>query len=407
MIVMVTSLQRQYLQLAYCDAIPRSHCCRLIKHFGSTTAIVRAGCDSLAELGVGDDQHGRLLAILDSNLDPGGLLSRTNDWLEQDPDTRRLVCYEDAHYPQLLREIACPPPLLFVAGDGASLDHPQLAIVGSRRSSCQGEQTAAWLAAELAKLGFCITSGLAAGIDSHAHSGALAVGGRSIAVLGTGIDRIYPQANRQLAARLAESGALVSEFALATPPIPANFPQRNRIIAGLAVGVIVVEAALRSGSLITARLAMESNREVFAVPGSIHSGNSRGCHRLIREGARLVENVDSVLEELSGPLMGIISAWQDPQSHGKTSKQGASHAGGNSRENDSALADDPNLGSGERKLLRLIGFDTLPAEVLAARTGLSIERVNRSLTRLEISGHLRQTAGRYQRLASGLQPDSD
>lgn len=404
---MVTRLQRQYLQFAYCAAIPRSHSCRLIKHFGSTTAIANADSDSVAGLGMGERQHGRLLETLDSNLDQSGLLNRTKDWLEQDPETRGLVCFEDTHYPQLLREIACPPPVLFVAGDVTSLAHPQLAIVGSRRSSCQGEQTAAWLAAELAKLGFCITSGLAAGIDSHAHSGALAAGGRSIAVLGTGIDRTYPLANRQLATSLAGSGALVSEFPLGTPPIPGNFPQRNRIIAGLGLGVIVVEAALKSGSLITARLAMESNREVFAVPGSIHSGNSRGCHQLIREGARLVENVDSVLEELSGPIMGIISSQQGGESHSKTSQQSVSGMRGKSRRKDTAVPDDPTLGSGERNLLQLMGFDPLPAEVLAARAGLSIEGVNRSLTRLEMRGHLRQTAGRYQRLVSGLQPDSD
>jgi len=388
---MVTTLQLQYLQLVHSDVLSRSNRCRLIKQYGSIDGILAADCLELITFGINRGQQQQLREILNGRVPVTEVIRQASHWLNEDREHRHLVCFEDPDYPALLKEIPCPPILLFVEGDVSCLQLPQLAVVGSRRSSSNGEQIAVWLAGELAKYGFCIASGLAAGIDSCAHNGALANKGRTLGVLGNGIDRIYPSRNRLLAKRITRSGALLSEFPCGTPPIPGNFPQRNRIIAGLSLGVIVIEATVRSGSLITARLAMETNREVFAIPGSIHNGNSRGCHRLIREGAKLVEDVDSVLEELAGPILGVIDI-----DRGKKSNQQSD-----------GISEKIDLEHNERYLLELIGFDPCPAEVLAIRAGFSIDRISQTLSNLELKGYLQQKAGRYQRLASGLQQNSE
>ncbi|VFM95294.1 MAG: DNA protecting protein DprA [Candidatus Kentron sp. G] len=219
-------------------------------------------------------------------------------WLEQ-PD-HHLLTLSDAGYPPRLAEIPDPPPVLFARGGGEVLTHPQIAIVGSRNPTPMGQETAFAFARELARMGFVITSGLATGIDAAAHRGAMAGGGRTIAVVGTGLDRVYPGRHRELALEIVKNGACVSEFPLGTPPIAGNFPRRNRIISGLGLGILVVEATTRSGSLITARLAGEQGREVFAIPGSIHNPLARGCHLLLRQGAKLVESAADILEEI-GP----------------------------------------------------------------------------------------------------------
>jgi DNA processing protein len=220
-------------------------------------------------------------------------------WLEQPGQS--LLMWDDPAYPGLLAELSDAPPLLFVAGDPALLERPQLAMVGSRKASRPGLDTAAAFSRSLAGGGFVITSGLALGIDGAAHQGALDVGGATVAVLGTGLQHIYPQRHLGLAARIVEQGgALVSELPLDCPPQASNFPRRNRIISGLSVGVLVVEASPSSGSLITARLAAEQGREVYAIPGSIHHPGARGCHQLIREGATLVESVEDILQALRG-----------------------------------------------------------------------------------------------------------
>ncbi len=231
-------------------------------------------------------------------------------WL--DGARRTLLTPDSPDYPCLLARIASPPPALFVEGMAAALALPQLAIVGSRSPTAIGRETATRFAAHLSRSGFAITSGLALGIDAAAHRGALDARGPTIAVLGGGLDRVYPVENASLAAAiLAAGGAVVSEFPIGTPPLPSHFPRRNRIIAGLAVGTLVVEAALHSGSLITARLAADQGREVFAIPGSIHSPTARGCHRLIRDGAKLVETADDVLAELA-PLLATLRPPQPP-----------------------------------------------------------------------------------------------
>ncbi|WCR46137.1 DNA-processing protein DprA [Stutzerimonas stutzeri] len=232
-------------------------------------------------------------------------------WLEQ-PD-RHLLCWDDPNYPALLAELPDAPPLLFIAGDAALLDRPQLAMVGSRRASRHGLDNARAFARSLAAGGFVITSGLALGIDGAAHQGALEAGGKTVAVLGTGLERLYPQRHVGLAQQILDGGgALVSELPLDCPPQASNFPRRNRIISGLSLGVLVVEASPSSGSLITARLAAEQGREVYAIPGSIHHPGARGCHQLIRQGAALVESVDDVLEALRGWQRVELPAAADP-----------------------------------------------------------------------------------------------
>ena len=220
-------------------------------------------------------------------------------WLEQ--PAQHLLMWDQPEYPALLAQIDDAPPLLFVAGDPKILEKPQLAMVGSRRASRPGMDTAAAFSRALASAGFVITSGLALGIDGAAHQAALDVGGQTIGVLGTGLENFYPQRHRRLAAAMiAQGSAVVSEFPLNASPQAANFPRRNRIISGLSLGVLVVEASMASGSLITARLAAEQGREVYAIPGSIHHPGAKGCHQLIRDGATLVESIEHILEGLRG-----------------------------------------------------------------------------------------------------------
>ena len=230
----------------------------------------------------------------------------TASWLER-PDAH-LLTPADAGYPQLLREISRPPAQLFVRGNVAALALPQLAIVGSRSATPGGTETAHAFARHLAARGFCITSGLAEGIDAAAHQGALAAGGRTLAVCGTGPDIVYPRQHERLADEIvAAGGAIVAEFAPGTPVLRSNFPRRNRLISGLSVGTLVIEAGIRSGALITARHALEQGREVFAIPGSIHNPVARGCHHLIRHGAKLVETAADIVDEL-GSLLASLSA---------------------------------------------------------------------------------------------------
>ena len=287
-------------------------------------------------------------------------------------------------YPPLLKETVDPPPLLYVKGDVAALQRPQIAMVGSRRCSRQGAENAFALGRELARAGLTVTSGCALGIDTESHRGALVASeGCSVGVLGTGIDVVYPRRNRDLFEQLQERGALVSEFPLGTQPHRALFPQRNRLISGLSLGVLVVEAALQSGSLITARFALEQNREVFAIPGSIHNPGSEGCHHLIQQGARLVVSAPEIMEELggwlpraatSGPHRAVKSLWDD------------------------STGSPDNLDPRERALVEAMGYDGVDIDLLVQRTGWDIAEVQSRLTAMEIRGFVEHSAGRYQRL---------
>lgn len=319
--------------------------------------------------------------------DVGRKLAAELAYIESQPSLHCLT-YDSPLYPRLLREIPRPPPLLYVRGDPTCLSLPQLAIVGSRNPSGGGSENAERFAHYLAERGFAITSGLALGIDAAAHRGALRAGGKTIAVMGTGIDLIYPSRHRQLAQEVVESGgALVSEFPLGTSSHASNFPQRNRIISGLSGGTLVVEAALQSGSLITASYALQHDREVFAIPGSIHNPLARGCHQLIRQGATLVETAQDIVDQLAG----LLSYKRQEVRSAKTLQP--------------ELFDEPVdaveenlLSSDEQNLLQALGYDPLPVDLLAERTGLDVGNLSAQLIGLEIKGLIQQVGACYQRI---------
>jgi DNA processing protein len=290
----------------------------------------------------------------------------------------RIMCCQDPDYPALLLQIPAPPPLLYVHGDPGILSEPQLAMVGSRNPTASGQRTATDFARHLSAAGLVITSGLALGIDAASHQGALDAGLPTIAVMGTGLDRVYPARHRDLARQIAEQGTLVSEFPVGTPPLAENFPRRNRIISGLSLGTLVIEAALRSGSLISARNAGEQGREVFAIPGSIHNPLARGCHHLIRQGAKLVETAQDVIDEL-GALAGACSG--PPRT--------TAEAAGNTRELDEEYL----------QLIDCIEFDSTSIDQLVIRSGLTAAEVSSMLLQLEMSGYIASSpGGLYNRL---------
>lgn len=289
-------------------------------------------------------------------------------WLQQPGN--RLVTLADADYPQALLEIPDPPPLLYLKGMASLLNRPTVAIVGSRHATPQGLKNAEDFAQALSEAGWCVASGLALGVDGAAHRGALRGGGSTIAVVGTGLDIVYPARHRELAHQIAEQGAMVSEFPLGEPSKAQNFPRRNRIISGLSRGVLVVEANLQSGSLISARLAAEQGREVFAIPGSIHSPLSKGCHRLIKQGAKLVDSIHDILEELGSIPISVTV-----------------------HETSAATLDD-------HPLLEHMGYDTVLADTLIQRSGLTSDQVSAMLLTLELEGKIAGLpGGRYQRIS--------
>ena len=333
---------------------------KLLAAFGLPEAVFAAG--RLAARSVIGDRADLLF-----NSDPSAAVDRSLDWASQPGQC--LLTLADANYPRSLLEIPDPPSILYIRGNPGLLRNRGLAIVGSRNATPQGLQTAEAFARALAAGGLGIVSGLALGIDAAAHRGALAAKGATIAVIGTGADRVYPARNKELAMAIAEHGTIVSEFPLGTAAIAANFPRRNRIISGLVRGVLVVEAALESGSLITARLAAEQGREVFAIPGSIHSPVARGCHRLIKQGAKLVETAQDILEELG--------------SH--------SESPGVPEVVDTA---------GSSDILAALGYDPCALDDLVARTGISADLLLGELLALELDGLIATLPGnRYQRLA--------
>lgn len=295
-------------------------------------------------------------------------------WVD-DTLSQFIITFNDDRYPPLLKEIAHPPPLLYIKGNPELLKKPQIAIIGSRNPSSRSKETAALFAHNLSEHGFIITSGLALGIDTSAHRGALKAH-QTIGVLGTGIDIIYPKTNHLLFQDIAQKGCIVSEFSLGTAPYAYNFPRRNRIISGLSLGTLVVEAALQSGSLITAQFALEQGREVFAIPGSIHNPLARGTHQLIRQGAKLVETVEDVLEELTQFYPKISS---------------------------SVLNKPPTsqniLEESYIKLLECIDYEPTHIDILVERSKLSIQKVSTLLMNLEMQGYIFSTLGGYTRVS--------
>jgi len=334
----------------------------LLDAFGSPAAILRAGRAALAA-----HVPAGVAAALSAPppAETARLLEQTFAWLSE--PAHHITTLHDADYPESLRHIPDPPLLLYMTGRRALLQQSLVAVVGSRNASTQGRANAENFARALSEAGLCVVSGMALGIDTAAHEGALQGAGSTIAVIGTGIDRVYPARNRALAHRIAVEGCIVSEYALGTPPLANNFPRRNRIISGMAAGVLVIEAAAQSGSLITAQMAAEQGREVFALPGSIHSALAKGCHQLIREGARLVETVDEVLEAMRvSPLV----------------RQAA-----------------PHEAAYESALLDALGHDPVEPDALLARVGGDAAAMAGELLALELAGLLeRLPGGRVQRV---------
>jgi DNA processing protein len=306
------------------------------------------------------------------------LIDADRAWLEREHIA--LIDALSGGYPPLLAQASAAPALLYVRGEIASLCLPQLAMVGSRNPTAPGRRTAMEFAACLSRAGLAITSGLATGIDAARHEGALGAGGRTIAVLGSGLDQLYPREHAALAERIVAQGALVTEFPRASAPLRANFPRRNRIISGLSLGTLVVEAARYSGSLVTARLALEQGREVFAIPGSIHNPLTRGCHALIQAGAKLVESTEDIFDEIA-----ISFVKQDDMSPAASADRVTAAAG--------------TLDKGHKILLDALGFESASVDTLVERTGLPSHSVTSMLLILELEGAVgSQAGGRYVRL---------
>jgi DNA processing protein len=344
----------------------------LLKAFGLPEAIFAAGGAALRSV-VGAEAAERLVSH-----DAGAAVEAALAWTAEPGN--RIVTLADADYPQSLLTTADPPVLLYVKGRAELLNRPAVAVVGSRNATKQGEANAGSFAAALSAAGLTVVSGLALGIDAAAHRGALQGRGSTVAFIGTGADRIYPANNAVLTREIAEHGCIVSEFPLGTPALSGNFPRRNRLIAGIALGCLVVEAAAKSGSLITARLAAEAGREVFAIPGSIHSPLAKGCHQLIRQGAKLVETGEDILEELN---------WQRPASARRPAAEAA------------VAGEEAAAGLFEH-------LDDAPVslDVLAARSGLTPGDLLAMLLPLELEGRVAQLpGGLYQRVNRGRGPN--
>jgi DNA processing protein len=335
---------------------------KLLSAFPGPEAILAADAGRLCAL-VGSKLTGALLAPPTATLQ--ALIEKTLSWATLPGN--HVLTLADEHYPPLLLEIADPPLLLYAKGRLELIRRESLAIVGSRNGSMQGTMHARQFAQALSEAGLTIVSGMALGIDTAAHEGALAGAGSTIAVIGTGADIVYPARNHALAHRIAEAGCLLSEYALGTPALPANFPRRNRIISGLSGGTLVVEAAAQSGSLITARLAAEQGRDVYAIPGSIQSPLARGCHELIRQGAKLVETAADILEDRK-----------------------SLHLTSNPEEKPLFA---PGSGSCDNDLLKIIGYDPVSLNALAARAGVDAATMNAQVLMLEMDGQVELLPG--------------
>ncbi|NND46166.1 MAG: DNA-protecting protein DprA [Woeseiaceae bacterium] len=339
----------------------------LLSSFSDVESIVEQGRSKLKDAGLADEKSSAIVSPDDR------YLSRALSWLDQ--DSHHLVTFGDDSYPELLTQIRGRPLLLYVNGDINALHLPSLAVIGSRNPTRGGLRNSVEFARYLAQQGFSIVSGLAEGIDTAAHRGALDGGGKTVAFLGHGIDRVYPAANRDLAHAISSCGALVTEYPLGARPLRWHFPERNRLISGLCLGTLVVEAARRSGSLITARLAAEQGREVFALPGSIHNPLARGCHELIRQGAKLVETASDIMNELA-PLTGHMLQNTMESTHSEPSA--------------------PGPDNGYDELRTLLSHDPITIDELENQSGLTIDQLSSMLLILELHGEVESlSGGRY------------
>ena len=383
-----------WLTLDYSVGVSQAAVRRCLEHYGSPQAILDASQQALSQL-IGE---AAAQALKSPNADAA---SKRSAWVQAaltwlaagEQGARHILCWDDPLYPAQLLTIPDPPMSLFVQGSAAVLQRPAVGIVGARNATQQGVANAKVFAQHLAAQGVVVVSGMALGVDAAAHEGALLSGMNdsetgdacTIAVVGTGIDRVYPAAHRDLAHRIAARGAVVSEFPIGTPPLAANFPRRNRLISGLSRGVLVVEAAVRSGSLITARVAGEQGREVLAIPGSIHAPLSRGCHQLIKQGAKLVESGQDVLEEL-----GLTAAMP----FGRTKPAKSTQLGDSGAEPASESID-------ANPILLAIGFAPTSLDQIMSATGLDAAAILPQLTELELFGDIEALpGGRYQRISA-------
>ena len=369
-----------WLRLVLTPGVGNESARKLMAAFGPPSALFSVPPAALRNV-VGPSQAA---ALAGQPAELAGQLAATMAWLDaaEADIPRRVLHLADNAYPAALLNMEDPPLLLYVLGRVGPQWPAAIAIVGSRNPTPQGQDNSREFARALVQAGLTVVSGLALGIDGAAHEGALegAPPGQTatIAVVGTGLDRVYPRQHEALAKRIAERGAIVSEYPLGTPPLPANFPRRNRIIAGLSVGTLVVEAALQSGSLITARLALEQGKDVFAIPGSIHSTQSRGCHELLRQGAKLVACAQDVLEELRP---GVVVPFRASTADSAVRPLAATDAG--------------------KRLLELLGFDPVGLDALVARTGISTAELQAHLLELELGGAVaRMPGGLFQRIAT-------
>jgi DNA processing protein len=360
-----------WIALSLVNGLGSATFCQLLLTFQTPEAVLEASYSALREIVSKEVADGIQSSLAHADI------PKVLEWLDQ-PDNH-LITLADSHYPKRLLETDQPPPVLYAKGNLQILKRPCLAIVGSRHATAQGETTAENFAESLCRAGFAVASGLALGIDGAAHRGALKADGATIAVVGTGLDIVYPAKHKALAHQIAQHGLLLSEYPLGTPSISYNFPRRNRIISGLSEGCLVVEANIDSGSLITAKLAIEQGREVFAIPGSIHSPVAKGCHALIKQGAKLVESTDDILSELRHIRLPNAALPVSP--NGLT-------------------PDWTNLPSEASPVLASMGFDPIFAEQIAARSGLTPGEVSTMLTLLELEGVVSHLAnGQFQRLA--------
>ncbi len=368
---------RAYMRLLHLSKFPESKLGRLLVEYGSLVSTIAAAEESLIH-GISKAEREALIELHSpsANSKTNETLERTFRWLED--QNHHLICFDSPDYPPLLKQIACPPPLLFVEGDPTIMKSACCAMVGSRKASPYGLRVAGWLANDLSRLGLTIVSGLALGIDSRSHKMALHLGRKTIAVLGTGVDVPYPKQNKSLKEEICETGAVISEYPLGTGPRPHHFPRRNRIISGISLGLIVVEAAERSGSLITARQAMEQGRDVFSVPGHIGTSQSKGCHRLIKDGANLIESAADVAEIL-------LDGWRFENA-----------TQGNTRE-ELFVSSQESVDSLSGRILTAITEPECLLESVAERAELSIVEVRCVLLELEVSGLVEVTAGRVSR----------
>ncbi len=362
----------QWIALNQTQGLGNAILCQLLTKFGSPQAIYSARIGQLREI-VDEEVARKINRGVNAEA-----IKPTLDWLKRD-DTH-IVTLADSEYPQKLLEISNPPAVLYAIGNLHWLNHPSLAIVGSRSATPQGEKNAEEFSASLCHSGLCVVSGMALGIDAAAHRGALKANGATIAVVGTGLDIVYPARHRDLAHKIAERGLIISEFPLGTPSKAQNFPRRNRLISGLSLGCLVVEANIESGSLITARLSIEQGREVFAIPGSIHSPVAKGCHQLIKQGAKLVENTQDILEEIKNLLPANNLSYSPTGLMGEINSAPATDQAGNT-------------------VLDLMGFEAINFDQLQQLSALTTEALSAMLMMLELDGKITVLSGnQYQRL---------